>query len=406
MSLGDWAANVGIQTSDCYQLATATGAGAGADDDGGGDVYAITNRDLPQESPVLIVPNNVILTGIGAREELGADAHSAERTLSNFYSSEHVWQFYLFLKILKEYELGDQSPWYAWLNSLPRYFSNGASMTDFCYGCLPPYAAGVALAERTRMNLYVEVLDEISSIISPGSKGNEDLTKWAFSVVNTRCMQMPNGDYCIVPMADYFNHGGSYEVDVSISYDDEGSCYAYSARDVPAGSPLRMCYGDSTNPSKLLAKYGFLDDSSTATYCKYIVDGPSPEVTNMGYPDRMLFYNDGGISDEVWDVILYQELGKVASTDEQQAFYQAHMSGDEATKQAYHQQYFPRTLGELQKHVDFLVNELDELEVGIEMQMKRGKDATRHPRLPLLERHNDHVKNILELVQQNLDSMG
>lgn len=130
-SLGEWGASYGIQTSDAFQLVVG---------DDGLDVYAITNQDIPQETPLLCIPNNLILTGNKAREELGANTYTAEQMLVNFMPQEHIQQFYLFLKILKEYEQEEQSPWYQWLDSLPRYYCNGASMTDFCYGCLPPYA--------------------------------------------------------------------------------------------------------------------------------------------------------------------------------------------------------------------------------------------------------------------------
>jgi len=45
-------------------------------------------------------------------------------------------------------------------------------------------------------------------------------------------------------------------------------------------------------------------------------------------------------------------------------------------------------------------------EIGIETQRKHGSHAHKHPRLPLLMRHNQYVKTILERVQENLDSMG
>ena len=51
----------------------------------------------------------------------------------------------------------------------------------------------------------------------------------------------------------------------------------------------------------------------------------------MGYPDKMLFYEDGGISQEVWDCVLYEQLDKNNSPQKQE-FYQAFMSGDEVTK--------------------------------------------------------------------------
>jgi hypothetical protein len=399
-SLPEWASNCGVQTSDCFQLVA-------SEEDGLDNVYAITNRDCPNESPLLSIPNELMLTGSKAREEFGGEAATAEQMLLGFYGADEVWQFYLFLKLLKEYARGESSQWGPWLNSLPRYFSNGASMTDFCYGCLPPYAAGLALAERTRMQLFVQALSEIPSITIP-SENEEVVTQWAFSVVNSRCFPMPNGDFSIVPMADYFNHGGQpYEINVDLSYDDQGNCFVSSIQDIPAGTPLRISYGDSTNPSKLLARYGFLDDSSPVTYCKYIVDGPSEEVKNLGYPEKMLFScEDGEISNEVWNVLLYEQLGSTGAAEQQQVFYQALLSGDDASTQAFHQQLFPETLRALQLHVEFLVNELEELEIGIEMQVTRGTHASRHPRLPLLRKHNAFVKKTFDLVQQNLDRMS
>ena len=301
--LMQWAVNCGLQTSDGFDIRQMQSQ------DGVDDACVITTQDLPRDSPILYVPNEVMMTGEKARQELGSEASSAEQMLSGFYDQEEISKFYLFLKLLWEYELGEKSPYFTYLNSLPRFFSNGASMTDFCYGCLPPYAAGLALADKTRMKLYVQALEDVP-LLQRESKTNEDLTKWAFAVVNTRCTQLPNGDYALVPIADYFNHGGHYEVNSYLSYDEQGNCYAYSNQDAPAGSPLLISYGDSTNPSKLLARYGFLDESSPATYCKYIVDGPSEEMKFMGYPDKMLFYTDGGISQEVYDVVLYEQLDK------------------------------------------------------------------------------------------------
>ena len=95
---------------------------------------------------------------------------------------------------------------------------------------------------------------------------------------------------------------------------------------------------------------------------------------------------------------------RLYSPDEQQAFYQAHISGNKEMKQSYHNQYFPQTLAALQKHVDYLVNELEELSENSSRGTFRKGDE-RHPRLPLLMRHNEFVRGTFELVQQNLDAM-
>lgn len=83
--------------------------------------------------------------------------------------------------------------------------------------------------------------------------------------------------------------------------------------------------------------------------------------------------------------------------ENQQAFYHAHMTGDEATKQICHEQYFPETLRVLQNHVDSLVTELDEAYIRMEdhsilASMDEGdvdNDNNSHPRLPLISQHNN-----------------
>jgi len=411
--LEEWATNCGVQKSEAFEIRQVLGDNYWDD-----DARIITNQDLPTDSPILFVPEGVILTGQKAKQELGRDASEAERMLEAFYGPDEISKFYLFLKLMAEHEAGESSPYFAYLNSLPRFFSNGASMTDFCYGCLPPFAAGVALAERTKKDRYLQALEKVTLgfFLSNESVANDDLAKWAFAVVNTRCTQLPNGDFGIVPLADYFNHGndgGSLDneavANCYISFDEEGNSYAYSSQNVPAGSPLLISYGDSTNPSKLLAKYGFLDETSPVTFCKYIIGEESigEEIKAMGYPNRMLFSTEGEISPEVWDVVLYDQLARAGSSQQQQQeLYQAVMSGDEATKQRLHQDYFTLTLKALQDHVNFLVNELDELEIGMETQLSSGVNAYKHPRLPLLRRHNTYVKTIFDRVQENLNNMS
>ena len=95
------------------------------------DFGLMTQADLPAQSPVLCVPANMILSSKELREgELKGIVEPAEDYLEILGVDETEFPMYhLFLKILLEYENGDESPWYPWLNSLPRRYSNGASMT-------------------------------------------------------------------------------------------------------------------------------------------------------------------------------------------------------------------------------------------------------------------------------------
>lgn len=397
-----WASACGVQRADGVQL-TYTASVSQVEPGYGGlnrdDVTFMTAQDLPANTPVLKVPSNMILSSNLAKQEFG-DLEVAENRLNAAKAGEHLPKFYLFLKILKEYHMGDQSPWFPWLNSLPRYYSNGASMTPFCFDCLPPLAGYLAMTERIKFIQFFQALKYVDFLVDDIKK-HKELAKWAFAVVYTRSFETPDGDTRIAPMGDMFNHGGAPgSVEIVTNYDPEGNFWAYTAYDVLAGYPLRMSYGDSTNPSFMLARYGFLDESAPGTFCKIMITNPSLELVNLGYDhSRMLFYKNGQVSQEVWDVLLYQILG-AEDPNTQQTFYQAHMNGDMETKQAMHQHYFYQTLVALQNHVDGFLRDLDQLS-----QKAVDKDVNVLPRLPLIMQHNEVVKQTFLAVQYQLQQM-
>jgi hypothetical protein len=284
----------------------------------------------------------------------------------------------------------------------------------------------LARTEKVKFDNYFDALQKVDCI-SPQVKSNRDVAKWAFNIATTRCWG-PDEQKVIAPMADMvrfvnrfhdthtycsqhtihtifdislffqFNHGTETEVD--FNFDDDGNFYAYATKAVTAGSPLRMSYGCPTNPSQLFATYGFMDVTSPATFCKIMTITPTQQLYDIGYGfDKMLFYHDTGeVSEEVWDVLLYQELAK--NRDVQQAFYDAHMQGDADTKRSIHEQYFLETATALQSHVDSFLKLLDELSV-----KSVGKDYNEHPRLPLILQHNEFVKESFLKVKANLDPM-
>lgn len=160
----------------------------------------MTDANLPAETPVLYVPEAMILSSRKAQQEFGK-VETAEQRLVSSKAADHIPHFYLFLKILREYETAEQSPWYPWLNSLPRYYSNGASMTPFCFDCLPPLVGWMATNDRIRFIQFFQALKFVN-FISDDTKRSKELAKWAFAVVHTRCFETLDGDVKLVPMAD------------------------------------------------------------------------------------------------------------------------------------------------------------------------------------------------------------
>lgn len=120
-ALDEWANACGVQRVEGFEL---------DNEDGGLDWSVVTNEPLAEGSPVLSVPNEMILSSTRVREELGSAVEDAVGQLRRLGANDQVPQFYLFIKILTMYEMGEQSPWFPWLNSLPRLYYNAVSMTS------------------------------------------------------------------------------------------------------------------------------------------------------------------------------------------------------------------------------------------------------------------------------------
>jgi len=191
-SLQEWAAAVcGVQQSEGLVLFS--------DDLGWRDVQIATTADAPAGTCVMYVPCSAFLTSYGSRSEFGR-MEGAEKLIGNLAGADQFPLFYLFLKVLVEYERGTESAWYPWLNSLPRIFDSGAAMTPSCYDCLPPLAAKFCMEERVKCINCRQALKTVD-FVGDATKADDDLLKWVYNVVATRSLEV-DGERIIVPMAD------------------------------------------------------------------------------------------------------------------------------------------------------------------------------------------------------------
>ncbi|KAL9190542.1 hypothetical protein ACHAXT_000248 [Thalassiosira profunda] len=400
--LEPWSEQSGVQKVEGLELYSEDGT----------DWQYITTVDIPTGTTIMYIPAEMCLSSSRVAQELNAVSNggvqAAVDQLNKIGGQNSVADFMLFVKLLAEYEAGENSPYFPWIDSLPRLYFNSVSMTDFCYECLPPLVFSLSRLERVKFDNFRQVLGKVD-IVSDYVKNNQEVLKWAFNAVYTRAYADKDGqgsDVTITPLGDYFNHGT--ETEIEVYFDEGGNAMVYTTRDVPANSPLRISYGCPTNPSFLFARYGFLDESSPATFCKMMDIPKTPENVNMGMDfSKMLFYHDtGDISQEVMDVVLYAKvLDKLKSSPEndgyKQAFYDAHMNGDENTKAMIAEQFRYETLTEIKRHVDTFLESLEALE-----RKSYGKDMNEHPRLPLILRHNEFVKETFMKVQSNLAAAG
>jgi len=257
-----WASQCGVQAVDGFCILQDYV-------DGNEDYYASlsneaffgsNNANVVEGSTILHIPGEMILSANQMNQEFGqqyVDFSDLER--NGFFYLEK--QYLLFLKILMEYEQGVNSPYYPWLNSLPRKWNTAVSFDHFCMSTLPPYIKRLCMTEKKQFKAFEEALLDFD-YISPEIKANQDLLKFAYNVVFTRYIEI-EGDVRIIPVADYFNYG--YPENCQLRQNN-GNLEVVLLQDIiEPGTPLTIQYNgfSPTNPSRLLARYGFLNDDNT-----------------------------------------------------------------------------------------------------------------------------------------------
>lgn len=147
----------------------------------GSDIYACTNADMAAGTPVLYVPESLILSSSKAMAELQTvDMQPAEKILYSVNADTELRQYYLMIKLLVEIEKGEESPYFPWLNSLPRYYTNAASMTPFCCLCLPSLMRKLAVKERGNMSRLSVSSIKLIPYLNEDTKYDVELCNWVY----------------------------------------------------------------------------------------------------------------------------------------------------------------------------------------------------------------------------------
>ena len=118
----EWTVQSGVQRADGVELVQNKA-------ENGDDWSVRTKQDIPTGTPVVFVPTQAVMTSWQAQQEFGSALEEAELHLTEANLADQIPTFRLFVKVLSEYEKGDESPWFPWLNAMPRAYYNGASMT-------------------------------------------------------------------------------------------------------------------------------------------------------------------------------------------------------------------------------------------------------------------------------------
>mmetsp|Transcript_8624 Transcript_8624/g.18222 ORF Transcript_8624/g.18222 Transcript_8624/m.18222 type:complete len:474 (-) Transcript_8624:470-1891(-) len=397
-SMEQWAYQNGIQKYDGIELHPTDGESTH-------DMQLVNtaSTSIPAGSPVIFVPANFVLSSNNIADEFGGSLEAAENELVQLdrNTEKRLPLFRLMVKLMAEYDEGMDSVFYPWLNSLPRQFYNGVSMTDECFECLPPYAAMLSMSEKETYNQFVDVIRDGYVPVEENTMNDDRIVSWAYNVALTRFHEVwyPTRQKLIAPMADMLNH--SSEPNVEITFDAEGNCIVQSLREVQPGSPLTISLGDPTNPTPLFAKYGFLPNDCNTIFCKAL--HLETQRVELGYDYRDLLFDTqtGHIAPKVWDIFLYELLQNSDDASATEQFYVACKSNDEGTKQQYHEHYFQYTLDALKQHVYSILQDVDRLTA-----KAQSYDVWAHPRVPIIVAHNNLVRDTFTMAASMLEQMG
>jgi hypothetical protein len=166
----------------------------------GCDYFQATQADIPAGACVTYVPSDLVISSSRASREFGQTLSSCEKRLTKSgASADALPLFRIFFKILAEYERGDQSPWFPWLDSLPKSYNNGASMTYECFDILPPYASYCAMVDRLNFLNFQKAVRPLGgpseAPFGPNVLDDGEVLKWAYNVARTRSIEADGGEF-------------------------------------------------------------------------------------------------------------------------------------------------------------------------------------------------------------------
>ncbi|KAJ1680380.1 hypothetical protein EV182_000101 [Spiromyces aspiralis] len=174
--------------------------------EGNGGFGVVANRKLREEETVVVIPKSAVLS-------------AKSSPLANLFEEHSIWgELALTISLMYEMSLGEASPWYGYIRSLPE---EGVDIPLRWSADAVRYLKGTALegklqagTERTKrdfeaMRRLREAYPDIFVDDNPGGVGWASLAEFkrAMSLVMSRAFQVDvyHGDG-MVPFADLFNH--------------------------------------------------------------------------------------------------------------------------------------------------------------------------------------------------------
>lgn len=397
-SMEEWATQYGMQKADGVELYSP---------DGGNDYTLMTQSGVSAGQTVVYVPSDIVMNSISVQQELGMGIQQAEEAIvqidlrADAGSQYRLPLFRLMVKILMEWEKGQESMWYPWLNSLPRQYFNGVSMTKACFNCLPPYAGWLTSTERVNYGHFFRAIRQGYMPISQETIYNRDVVKWAYNVALTRYHESyESGDRAklIGPMADMLNHAAEPNCQVTADYN--GNMNVQALYDIPAGTPLTISLGDPTNPTPIFAQYGFLPQDCATIFCKAMHLKPQIDILGYDFQELLIQTETGEVAPKVWDIFLYKILQQNDMGAAHQ-FLDACQTNNEGTKEQFQGEYFAYTLDALKQHVYTIMSDCERLTM-----KAQSYDLNTHPRVPVITAHNQLVSQTFSMTAALLEQMG
>ena len=382
---------------------------------------------LPEQSSLeagtvlLTIPNGLVWQAASIQRELDRDhgRKSLEDSLQflqhHGYSSSQA-EFLLFVKVLKE-NTCSESRWRPWLDSLPRLFGTAVYLTSAEIMCLPTLTCALAERECLKFKSFMhaaKILDTTMALVS------EDVFRWAFSVVYSRCYAFPSDSLdtdetqnaqklertCMVPFGDLFNHRVPANVFTAKSADCVNLIFKGLDKtentDSGDDGQLYLSYGEDSNPHRFLVVFGFVNESMTECFIEMVFSRPCERHITLGCEDsdRMVFrVCDGAVSNTVRDSILFALLDSL-SLAEQNVFYEAHERNDVKTKRFLHAKYHAQVDAVISAHAVRVANELEMLCEKARAVQRGYPDS--NPNIGLILQHNQFLCNAFRRVAHRI----
>eukprot|EP00756_Hemistasia_phaeocysticola_P012940 Hpha_TRINITY_DN15240_c0_g1::TRINITY_DN15240_c0_g1_i1::g.66110::m.66110 len=279
--------------------------------------HLVATEDLPTGKTFASIPWDIVhsSSSSGTVDKDGNDTKAESPGAILLAGTDYAGyggELELVLRLIRERRKGDPTPHFNVMPQIGHDFGTSVHWDETDLACASQQARALHEHQVGLLQAFTQAIQTLQGQVGAaklfgggGEEASEEEIKWAYGIVGTRAIQQ-EGEVFLVPLMDMLNHDSGEGKGTEIVLTSRG-IELRTQGPVSAGSELFLNYGSHLSPSKLLAFYGFADESFSSVFSHISLPASvGPPFAELGCLDQKQLWiaKDGTVSPKVLECVL------------------------------------------------------------------------------------------------------